>query len=146
MRRNHGRLVKRLRRRPLTPQTGVRFSYRSPFSSCNSIVGVDYGEGPPVPISNTVVKLTGADNTWLATAREDKLTPTQSGKRMLAAFAFSLYGISEVNLQKAALSGGFQRELQRIKLSFIPDGAAVKSSRSMKSFLNKRFYKLRSSR
>ena len=40
------------------------------------IVGVDYGEGPPVPISNTVVKLTGADNTWLATAREDKLTPT----------------------------------------------------------------------
>ena len=42
------------------------------FSSHNSIVGVDYGEGPPVPISNTVVKLTGADNTWLETAREDK--------------------------------------------------------------------------
>ena len=47
------------------------------FSSHNSIVGVDYGEGPPVPISNTVVKLAGADNTWLETAREDKLTPTQ---------------------------------------------------------------------
>ena len=42
----------------------------------HTIVGVDYGEGPPVPISNTVVKLTGADNTWLETAREDKLTPT----------------------------------------------------------------------
>ena len=43
------------------------------FSMCwNTIVGVDYGEGPPVPISNTVVKLTCADNTWLATAREDK--------------------------------------------------------------------------
>ena len=41
-------------------------------SSHNSIVGVDYGEGPPVPISNTVVKLTCADNTWLATAWEDK--------------------------------------------------------------------------
>ena len=40
------------------------------------IVGVDYGEGPPVPISNTVVKLTCADNTWLATARENRLTPT----------------------------------------------------------------------
>ena len=46
------------------------------FSSHNKIVGVDYGEGPPVPISNTVVKLTGADNTWLETAWEDKLTPT----------------------------------------------------------------------
>ena len=41
------------------------------------IVGVDYSEGPPVPISNTEVKLTGADNTWLETAWEDKLTPTQ---------------------------------------------------------------------
>ena len=41
-----------------------------------TIVGVFNGEGPPVPISNTVVKLTGADNTWLETAREDKLTPT----------------------------------------------------------------------
>ena len=40
------------------------------------IVGVDCGEGPPVPIPNTVVKLTCADNTWLATAREDRSTPT----------------------------------------------------------------------
>ena len=38
----------------------------------NCIVGVDYDEGPPVPISNTVVKLICADNTWLETAREDK--------------------------------------------------------------------------
>ena len=36
------------------------------------IVGVDYDEGPPVPIPNTEVKLIGADNTWLATAREDR--------------------------------------------------------------------------
>ena len=35
-------------------------------------VGVDGGEGPPVPIPNTEVKLTCADNTWLETAREDK--------------------------------------------------------------------------
>ena len=41
------------------------------------IVGVDYGEGTPVPIPNTAVKLTGAENTWLETAREDKLMPTQ---------------------------------------------------------------------
>ena len=36
------------------------------------LVGVDSGEGPPVPIPNTVVKLTGVENTWLATAREDR--------------------------------------------------------------------------
>ena len=29
-----------------------------------SSVGVDYLEGPPVPIPNTVVKLNGAENTW----------------------------------------------------------------------------------
>ena len=37
--------------------------------------GVDYGEVPPVPIPNTVVKLTGAENTWMATSREDRLMP-----------------------------------------------------------------------
>ena len=35
-------------------------------------VGVDWGEGPPVPIPNTEVKLTFADNTLRATAREDR--------------------------------------------------------------------------
>ena len=35
-------------------------------------VGADGGEGPPVPIPNTVVKLTGVENTWLVTAREDR--------------------------------------------------------------------------
>ena len=32
------------------------------------IVGVDDGEGTPVPIPNTAVKLTRADNTWLEAA------------------------------------------------------------------------------
>ena len=36
------------------------------------IVGVDCGEGPPVPIPNTAVKLICAENTWLVTAREDR--------------------------------------------------------------------------
>ena len=36
------------------------------------IVGVDDGEGPPVPIPNTAVKLARADNTWLVTARKDR--------------------------------------------------------------------------
>ena len=42
----------------------------------NKIVGVDYNEGPPVPIPNTEVKLVCAENTRLATARDDRLAPT----------------------------------------------------------------------
>ena len=40
------------------------------------IVGVDDVEGPPVPIPNTEVKLNGAEDTWLATAWENRKTPT----------------------------------------------------------------------
>ena len=39
-------------------------------------VGVFNGEGPPVPIPNTVVKLIRADNTLRATARKDRSSPT----------------------------------------------------------------------
>ncbi len=39
-------------------------------------VRVNGGEGTPVPIPNTVVKLVYGDNTWLETAREDSSTPT----------------------------------------------------------------------
>ena len=46
------------------------------FNNIINNVGVDDAEGTPVPIPNTVVKLGGAENTWLATAREDKETPT----------------------------------------------------------------------
>ena len=41
------------------------------------IVGVSNGEGPPVPIPNTEVKLTSVDNTLRATVREDRSTPTR---------------------------------------------------------------------
>ena len=44
----------------------------------NRVVGVFNGEGPPVPIPNTEVKLTSADNTCLETDREDRSMPTQS--------------------------------------------------------------------
>ena len=40
-------------------------------------VGAYDGEGPPVPIPNTEVKLIGGDNTCLATDREDSTVPTQ---------------------------------------------------------------------
>ena len=35
-------------------------------------VGVDCGEGPPVPIPNTEVKLTRAEDTCLETDRENR--------------------------------------------------------------------------
>ena len=39
----------------------------------------DNGErDPPVPIPNTEVKLSSAENTWLVTAREDREMPTRS--------------------------------------------------------------------
>ena len=41
------------------------------------IVGVINDEGPPVPIPNTEVKLISAENTCLATDREDRSMPTQ---------------------------------------------------------------------
>ena len=39
-------------------------------------VGIDDTEGPPVPIPNTEVKLSGAEDTWLETARENREMPT----------------------------------------------------------------------
>jgi hypothetical protein len=49
-------------------------------------VGAYYGEGPPVPIPNTEVKLTSANDTWLATARENRSVPTLS-EQVLYLFA-----------------------------------------------------------
>ena len=59
--------------RGLKPNIGNvnRFRY-SILRELVLLVGVDSGEGPPVPIPNTVVKLTGVENTWLVTAREDR--------------------------------------------------------------------------
>ena len=42
------------------------------FTFCELIVGADGGEGPPVPIPNTEVKLVCVENTWRATTREDR--------------------------------------------------------------------------
>ena len=39
---------------------------------CFDAVGVDWGVGPPVPIPNTEVKHTFADNTCWVTGREDR--------------------------------------------------------------------------
>ena len=56
----------------------VTIDLRKPTGHTNNritvrfIVGVYYAEGPPVPIPNTVVKLTRADNSWRATSCKDK--------------------------------------------------------------------------
>ena len=39
---------------------------------CNEIVGVNGDEGTPVPIPNTEVKLTCAEDSWLETACENR--------------------------------------------------------------------------
>ena len=38
-------------------------------------VGADCGEGPPVPIPNTAVKLIRVEDTWLETAWENRSMP-----------------------------------------------------------------------
>mgnify|MGYP004728176255 FL=1 len=45
-----------------------------------------YAEGPPVPIPNTEVKLCSAEDTWLATAREDRSMPTQTRETVARPF------------------------------------------------------------
>ena len=52
------------------------FSFEGTTFREKGIVGVNDGEDPPVPIPNTVVKLAGAENTWLETARENRAMPT----------------------------------------------------------------------
>ena len=39
--------------------------------------GIHYGEAPPVPIPNTEVKLTSAENTWREAAWKDRSLPAQ---------------------------------------------------------------------
>ena len=67
------RMVKHPQGTPLTK--GIK--YCSIWYIPNA-VGVFNGEGPPVPIPNTEVKLTSAENTCLETDREDRSMPTQT--------------------------------------------------------------------
>ena len=65
----------------------LRLEYCSIWCVPNA-VGVFNGEGPPVPIPNTEVKLTSADNTCLETDREDRSMPTQR-IRLCESFAYA---------------------------------------------------------
>ena len=46
-------------------------------------VGANGDEVTPVPIPNTEVKLINVENTWLATAWEDRTVPTQRERDLL---------------------------------------------------------------
>ena len=48
---------------------------RKNLLSARKSTGGNDGEVPPVPIPNTVVKLSSAESTWLDTAREDRSLP-----------------------------------------------------------------------
>ena len=52
------------------------------------MVGAYDVEGPPVPIPNTVVKLISVEDTWLATARENRAVPTSKPSFQTKAFFF----------------------------------------------------------
>ena len=66
----------------------LRLEYCSIWCVPNA-VGVFNGEGPPVPIPNTEVKLTSADNTCLETDREDRSMPTSKGLAQVRPFAYA---------------------------------------------------------
>ena len=66
------------------------------------IIGVDDAEGPPVPIPNTEVKLSGAEDTWLVTARENREMPTQT--RGLREGAVLLYSSLAQSVEHAAVN------------------------------------------
>ena len=53
------------------------------------IASADYAQDPPVPIPNTEVKLSGAENTCLETDREDRSMPTSKGLAQVKPFAFA---------------------------------------------------------
>ena len=54
----------------------------------DSLVGAFSAEVPPVPIPNTVVKLSCAYNTWLVTAWEDRSVPTPTEADLFVSFCF----------------------------------------------------------
>ena len=85
----------------------IRFRYsilREPLNSSSfTLVGVYSGEGPPVPIPNTAVKLTRVENTWLVTARKDRSSPTQTEKHKSASLFVNFLYIKDNQILKFVL-------------------------------------------
>ena len=66
-------------------------------------VGVNNGEGPPVPIPNTAVKLTSADNTCLETDWKDRSMPTYEPEYL---YLGSQYASLAQSVEHAAVNRG----------------------------------------
>ena len=67
-------------------------------------VGVINAEGPPVPIPNTEVKLCRAEDTWLATARENRYAPTL--RRRLDFLTFRQYSSIAQSVEHLTVNQG----------------------------------------
>ena len=90
------------------------------------IVGVSNGEGPPVPIPNTEVKLTSVDNTLRATVREDRSTPTRGPLK--TGGSRPLWGCSSAGRAPALQAGGHGFESHHLHQ---PQVAAPEKGRSI---------------
>ena len=75
-------------------------------------VGLTNAEGPPVPIPNTEVKLRSAENTLLATVRENRSKPTPRWPSKRSAHfgkygdPLRVWGCSSVGRAPALQAGG----------------------------------------
>ena len=70
-------------------------------SGIRKIVGEIYAEGPPVPIPNTEVKLCRAEDTWLATARENRYSPTLRQRLAFPLTSRSFYSSIAQSVERA---------------------------------------------
>ena len=88
--------------------------------TANRIVGVDYNEGPPVPIPNTEVKLVCAENTRLATARDDRLAPTLRRITEMWFFFYFSKAISSLCQRFFSFTLAFSCPRRKLEQNFIP--------------------------
>ena len=87
------------------------------------IVGVFNAEGPPVPIPNTAVKLSSAENTCLATDWKDRSMPTQ--KRLRCSQRSLAYASLAQSVEHAAVNRGV--------VGSSPTGGAIKRDAAAKA-------------
>ena len=88
-------------------------------------VGAYYGQGTPVPIPNTVVKLIRAENTRMATSRKNRSAPTQkknsSSRRVLFFVSFIRLSASYIAGQLYCLRQWYSlREFEATEANKIP--------------------------
>ena len=90
------------------------------------IVGDDRDEVPPVPMPNTEVKLTFAEDTWRVTARENRVLPTPLNRESVC-FLYLSYSSIAQSVEHAAVNrrvvgssptGGAKKTLVRKNKSF----------------------------